>query len=158
MSIIQRMAMLAGGSHSVVTLSGESGINSLDLSGPYDARSGIRVTDTGLVYKYIYSGSGPVLTQIDSLTDWIIPPSAASSAYEFKLEVTSFSPNFISDSTALWIAMGSGTVNSSYLQWVYQIVVTGQADSFNWTLRVRKSGGAELDNAVYSGLIDTLGL
>ena len=81
-----------------------------------------RVNDDGTIDKYegTDSGSGTVITitQIDALTDWIIPNSKASSGYQFRLDVTAEAPNYLSDSTGVWIAMGSGSQSANYLQWL----------------------------------------
>lgn len=145
-SIILTDAMDNG---SVVTLSGEININAIDAASPWSSISGIRVNDDGTIDRYTHNVG---YQQIDASTDWIIPNASASSDYEFWLEVdTGSSPNYLSDSVDTWIAMGSGN-NSAYLQWLHENTTPGtDVNTWTWTLRVRKNGGAEIDNAAYSG-------
>lgn len=137
---------ITGGSD-VVTLSGEAFITAFDgdVLGPWDTRSGIRINTDGTIDKYLGTLSGGyTYTQIDASTDWIIPNGSASSSYEVKLDVTSGTPNFSSASTATWLAM------SSNRQWIFRRTTVGSS-SWNWTLRIRLSGGAEIDNGIYTG-------
>lgn len=139
--------VVGSGPGGVVTLSGEGFINAFDgdVLGPWDTRSGIRINTDGTIDKYLGTvGSGYTYTQIDASTDWIIPNSAASSIYQVKLDVTSGSPNFSSDSTGLWLAMTSNR------QWIVQRTTTGSS-TWSWTLRIRYSTGGEIDSGAYSG-------
>ena len=131
-------------SNSVITLSGELFILDFDLSPGGDARSGIRINTDGTIDKYRQNTGGGGYTQIDGSTDWIIPNSAASSDYQVRLDVTTGAPNYLSDSTGVWLAM---TANR---QWLVRRTTTGST-SWNWTLRIRKGTGAEIDNGIYTG-------
>lgn len=134
-------------SSGVVTLSGEAFIVAFDgdVMGPYDTRSGIRINTDGTIDKYTGTNNGGyTYAQIDASTDWIIPNSAANSSYEVQLDVNSGTPNFSSDSTATWLAM------STNRQWIVQRTTVGTS-TWNWTLRIRFNGGAEIDNGAYLG-------
>jgi hypothetical protein len=137
-----KRAVTAGGA--VVQLSGEAFINDFDPSpiSPWDTRSGIRINTDGTIDKYLFNGSG--YTQIDALTDWIIPNASASSSYQVRLDVTSGTPNYVSAATSTWLAM------STNRQWIVRRTTVGNT-SWNWTLRIRLDTGAEIDNAIYSG-------
>lgn len=139
-------AMTGAPNLEVVTLSGEPIIFDADSDpvGPWESISGIRVNTDGTIDKYRLNTGG--YSQIDASTDWIIPNGAASSLYEFRLDVTSNAPNYISDSTGTWLAISSART------WLFRNVNSAESSiSWNWTLRVRYNGGAEIDSAVYSG-------
>jgi hypothetical protein len=139
--------IVAGG---VVTLSGESGINDSDTSSPFDARAGIRIRQDGTIDKYKLNAPGAGYTQLDSATDWIIPNTAASTDYQVKLDVTSGTPaGGLSDSTGTWLAMTSDR------EWIAQATGNPQNITINWTLRIRKGTGAEIDNGVYTGSVSS---
>ena len=139
----------AGGT--VVTISGGNlgFVTDFDFGGTFDSRLGLRVNTDGTIDKYsgIASGAGYSYAQINSTTDWIIPNSAASSAYQVRLDVTFTPPNFSSAATGSWLALTASR------QWILRRT-TGGSNSLNWTLRIRLNTGAEIDNGVYTGSIN----
>ncbi len=135
-----------------VNLAGEAGILSTDTTtSPWVSTSGIRVNDDGTIDKVTQVNAGSLIfTQIDSATDWIIPNELGDTTYDFQLNSTTSDPNHLSDSIDTWIAMGSGSQSSNYLQWLRQRTIVG-LQSWNWDLRVRKDGGAQIDTGNYTG-------
>ena len=128
-------------SSAVVTLSAPGTILAADLDfpGPWNTVAGIRVNTDGTWDKFTSTITTSSYTQIAPTTDWIIPNSAASSLYQFKLDVTSNAPNFNSDTTGVWHSM------TGPREWYYQSTTLGSA-TCSWTLRVRYNGGAEIDS------------
>lgn len=84
-----------------VTVSGES-ISDSDSPGPVEVR--LRFNSNGTVDRYINSG----YSQIDSLTDWVIPNSASSNTYYIRLTVDSgTTPS--GSATASCLTLGNGS-------------------------------------------------
>lgn len=152
MTLHQMMLVMTGSTlGTTVNLDGQGSISAQDPSatGGWDARAGIRINTDGTIDKYTYNGTTGIYSQIDESSDWIIPKDAASSDYQVWLEVNSGqNPNYASDSKDTWLPM------SANRQWIYRRSTQGGPDSFNWTLKIRFDGGADIDSGVYSGTVE----
>ncbi len=103
------------------------------------AIAGIRINTDGTIDQL----KGTTYTQIDSITDWIIPNSAALSTDEFK--VTGVTGTFSSSPGAdgTWFDM------SVAREWKVQQATVG-TNLTTFTLEVNRAGGATEDTGAYS--------
>jgi len=116
-----------------------------DPVSPYDSRIGLRMNIDGYMYQYTQSNGSLTIEKQNELSDWILPHASASTAYEGRLIVNSgSSPNYLSDSVSTWIALGSGSQSTQFLQWILRSTVEGNP-SGSWNFQIRKDGGVILD-------------
>ncbi len=139
-------AEAAGGGAGNVTLSGET-IQHITVSGPW---AGVRINSDGTIDKR--TGATPTYTQIDAVTDWIIPNGDASALYDVKIEEVSLtgggSPTFSNPGGAgkglsTWFDLGSNR------EWGVRTPGPSQSNVWTITIHIRWNGGAELDQGTY---------
>ena len=136
--------VIASTPNGAVTLSGETGIHGTgDIGTGFIANAAIVVRADGTIDK-IETGVGT--TQIDSATDWIIPNSAASSAYEVMIHEDSGTLNRSGqDAIDTWVALDQDR------EWgVLYSSPTPGSKTCTATLSIRKNGGPVIDTAVYT--------
>lgn len=129
----------------VVTVSGEN--VSATINTPTGAQSRITFKADGTVTKT----ENIIETQVDSLTDWIIPNSSANSGYEIRYTLFSGNGVISSLSEDVWSALDQN--HSITLTRVGSNVGTSTC---TFTIEIRFSGGPVLDSAIYS-LTSTVG-
>jgi len=135
-------AVSAGGSK--VNLAGE-GVSDI-VTDPSDAAAGFRFNTDGTIDNRI--GSIAVYTQVDALTDWIIPNLHATALYEVRytgLTGDAFTTEAAAADT--WIAL------SAAREW--RIAITAvEARSNSFTFEIRLGSGAVISSATYTVAVE----
>lgn len=123
----------------VVTVSGETISDS--QAAPGSSQAGVRFNSDGTVDQNV----GGIYTQIDSLTDWIIPNSLASGAYEVRATLNSGTTPTGGESTNTWLSL------SSNREWFHTRDGSTEgvgSDTANLTIEIR-FGATVRDSGVY---------
>lgn len=123
-----------------VNLDGE--VISSSVSGG-SAKAGVRINQGGSVDKR----DEDVYTQIDS-PDWADPPEFAPGLYEVKADITGDALDGGSDATGTWLSLAAAT-----REWFISQLSSG-SKATDVTVRLRRDGGAELDNGLYDLDVD----
>lgn len=133
-----------------VTLSGDSSASAADISAPYSATAGYYFNQDGTVDAYSSPGTGRV--QIDTITDWVVPRSAAvGSGYRVRCTVNSGSGPSSPYVANTWYTMSSDI----YFLWTKTTIGLATA---NWTIEIIKLGGTNvLDSGTYISDIENGG-
>jgi len=125
----------------VVTLSGEA----IASVGVVNQVASLRILNDGTMQKGTTGGG---FVQIDSGTDWIIPNASADSTYDARIVSTPPTNDFDNKPVAngSWISLGTTRT--------WDIGDTSSGDGSratgNFTVEIRKDGGAALDSGTYS--------
>lgn len=147
MSLIKLFAVLGGAAASqpggTVTLSGELGIFGIDTE-----RVGVRFNADGTIDKRI----GATYTQIDAITDWIIPNTDAPSLFEVMTN------NWVDTGGAgggfSQVAAAQGVWISLQFNREWNVLAAGpdgaDSNAMTFDAHIRWNGGAIIDSGSYS--------
>lgn len=147
-----RAQMVAARGGAVFTLSGEF-IEETSGTGPWKVH--VRFNPDGTVDERTQSNSGnDTTTQIDALTDWVIPNSAAGDGSGFEVRNNTTPDQSLDEEAAavgVWIDLSAVRV------WGFTSGVQSDDDSGNLTFQIRRAGGGPiLASGVYAFLLDTV--
>lgn len=131
----------------VVTLSGETAIDSSQTE-PDVAIAGVRINTDGTLDKITGTEATPVYTQIDALTDYVIPNAAAPGAYQFQCTDNNANLDAGSDATGSWQAISLGAQ-------LYYVTADATTTLLDIDLDVRQGTGATLDTGNYTGTAES---
>ena len=137
----------AGGGAAVLTISGQN-VSTISAVSSVASTSGIRINTDGTIDRL--NGTG--YTQIDSSTDWLVPPDDAPGTYQFRVTGITFNSGsvWLSEAAAedTWIAVSGGA-----LEWsVRDLSITaGGIIDVDFTIEGRLGGsGGALDTGAFN--------
>ena len=125
----------------VIRLTNVSGINGFEIS-PTDSYAGVRINADGTVDKR----EDATFTQVHANSDWIIPNSAASSAYSVRCTNNGDALAAGSAATGSWLNLGTTRL------WYVEFTGVFGSTSLDITIEISNDGGTTiLDSANYTG-------